>query len=195
MNANSALSFDRSWHRRCTDIGCKITCLADLDLHLTLYFDELDRVYFNKENQHNKESWWLSVFYSFCIQGIVRRALVNLSSSHLDGRYHNVVKQYLHLAVRLFVASSGNYDPLIQNLSSNPSLLSTDNIVESPNTSYRLAQVAVRRADWESLGIKSSAEYLKKLFEDNGDVLIKETCATACQQEPQQEASHQREYL
>jgi hypothetical protein len=172
MNVDSDLSFGSSCHVLCT-VRCKFTCLADLDLHLTLYLNELDRVYFNKDNQRNKESWWLSAFYSFCIQGIVRRALVRLTSTCVLKCDLNGVKQYLYLAVRLFIASSGTYDPLIQNLSSDTVLSSTEILEETPNKHYKLAQVAVRQAEWESKGIKGSAEYLKQLFEDVGDVLVK----------------------
>jgi hypothetical protein len=133
--------------------------------------NELDRVFFSKENQHNRESWWLSTFYSFCIQGIVRRALMNIFQSfrrNLDG-----VTQYLHLAVRLFIAVSSSYDPLIHNISSNQALLSTGSDKAILDNRCEVAQIAVRQGEWGSKGINSSAEYLKQLFEDQEDVLVK----------------------
>jgi hypothetical protein len=126
--------------------------------------DELDRVFFNKENQHNRESWWFSAFYSFCIQGIVRRALMNIFQSFR--RNPGEVRQYLHLAVRLFIATSSSYDPLIQNISSDQALSSTDSDKAILNNRCKVAQIAVRQGEWESKGINSSAEYLKQLFED-----------------------------
>jgi hypothetical protein len=132
--------------------------------------NELDRVFFNKENQHNRESWWLSTFYSFCIQGIVRRALMSIFQ--LFRRSLDEVTQYLHLAVRLFVAVSSSYDPLIQNTSSDQALSSTDSDKAILNNRCKVAQIAVRQGEWESKGINSSAEYLKQLFEDRGDVLV-----------------------
>jgi len=33
---------------------------------------------------------------------------------------------------------------------------------------YKIAQVAVQRKDWASAGIKSSADYLRNIFEDDG---------------------------
>lgn len=33
---------------------------------------------------------------------------------------------------------------------------------------YKVAQVAVQRKDWARVGIKSSEDYLRKIFEDDG---------------------------
>lgn len=172
MNAQAALAFQDPLHENCIGSRCKITCLVDLELHLTLYLNELDRVFFNKENQHNRESWWLSTFYSFCIQGIVRGALMNIFQ--LFKRNLSGVTQYLHLAVRLFIAVSSSYDPLIQNISSNQALSSKDSENAIFNNRCKVAQIAVRQGEWESKGINGSAEYLKQLFEDRGDVLVKD---------------------
>lgn len=48
-------------------------------MHLTLYSRELSRVFFKKENLNSRRPWWLSAFYSFCIQSYVRRALIELT--------------------------------------------------------------------------------------------------------------------
>jgi hypothetical protein len=39
---------------------------------------ELSRVFFLKENMREKTTWWLSAFYSFCIQSFVRKALIEV---------------------------------------------------------------------------------------------------------------------
>jgi hypothetical protein len=57
---------------------CKLESIASLELNLTLYLDELSRVFFKKENLKSRDGYWLSTFFSFCIQAVVRRALLQL---------------------------------------------------------------------------------------------------------------------
>jgi hypothetical protein len=171
MHVKAAGCLSSQCHRACSKSLCKILCLGDLDLHLKLYLDELDRVFFKKENQRNRESWWLSAFYSFCIQGIVRRALIELTNAQTTGGNTNGVVEYLHLAIRLFVASSSTYDPLIQNLAPDRALQSTDSFTTADREHYKTAQLAVQQADWAWDGIYSTADFLKQLFGDDGSVL------------------------
>lgn len=171
-------------HKACCSPSCKFTCLANLDLSLDNYLDELDRVFFNKENQHNRETWWLSAFYSFCIQSMVRRALIDLLDSHKSCPNYDGATQYLHLAVRLFIASSGAYDPLIKDLVPISVSPPTYRSVITRNERYENAQLAVQRIYWESKGIHSSADYLKHLFEDNGGVLKEPGTERSIPEEP-----------
>ncbi|KAF8859366.1 hypothetical protein BDZ45DRAFT_361571 [Acephala macrosclerotiorum] len=67
------------WHSSCGSQNCKIECVANLSMHLGLYTQELSRVFFKKENVHHRGPWFLSTFYSFCIQSYVRRVLVELT--------------------------------------------------------------------------------------------------------------------
>ncbi|CZR51530.1 uncharacterized protein PAC_01407 [Phialocephala subalpina] len=67
------------WHSSCESQKCKIECIANLSMHIELYIRELSRVFFKKENAKRRHPWWLSTFYSFCIQSYVRRALVELA--------------------------------------------------------------------------------------------------------------------
>jgi hypothetical protein len=63
-------------------------------------------------------------------------------------------------------ATSGEYDPLIREWDiSNPEL-SEEAIVEIRN--YEAAKLSVRQTDWKSLGFQNSADYLRKLFQDDG---------------------------
>lgn len=151
---------------------CKVDCIRDLELQVEQYLDELSRVIFLKENMRNR-FWWLSAFYSLCIQGVVRQALVLLSSNN-----HNKASeigelssaQYLHIAIRLFSVSSGNHDPLIQDWSSRPASPSVE--VGAPSIKdYQNAQSAINQSQWKVNGIKKSGNYLKRLFEDNGGPL------------------------
>jgi hypothetical protein len=67
------------WHQLCEPQRCKLDSIASLKEHLSLYTQELSRVFFHKESVRLRQSWWLSAFYSFCIQSYVRRALVELT--------------------------------------------------------------------------------------------------------------------
>lgn len=151
---------------------CKVDCIRDLELQVEQYLDELSRVIFLKENMRNR-FWWLSAFYSLCIQGVVRQALILLFSND-----HNKASeieelgsaQYLHIAIRLFSVSSGSHDPLIQDWTSRPTSPSVENGAPSIED-YQNAQSAINQSQWKVKGIKKSGNYLKKLFEDNGGPL------------------------
>jgi hypothetical protein len=85
--------------------------MVNLSMNHSLYFQELSRVLFKKENSRNKENWWLPTFYGFRIQSLVRKALLELTKDSEEGMLQS--KHYLHIPLRLFIASSGTYDPLI----------------------------------------------------------------------------------
>lgn len=72
--------FDARWHSICELNKCKVDCLANLNTHLQLYTQELSRVFFKRDNLKNRRPWWLSAFYSFCIQSYVRRVLIELAN-------------------------------------------------------------------------------------------------------------------
>ncbi|TAQ88959.1 hypothetical protein B7494_g2720 [Chlorociboria aeruginascens] len=148
--------YDDQTHENCSIGDCKVECMANLDLHLQLFVDELSRVILKKENLRNKEGWWLSVFYSLCIQSFVRKALMLLSVDTTA-----VTSEYLFIAVRLFIASTGAYDPLIRDYATfgkakegAPSLIKE----------FEKAQ-SLLQGKWEIENIKSSGEFLKQLFE------------------------------
>lgn len=140
-----------------------------MDSNLTLYLDELSRVFFKKENLRNKTDWYISTFYSFCIQSFVRKALQQLSRDHeannlLRPQFASFVnsalaasKEYLHLAVHLFIASCGTCDPLLQDQS-----IGYGYDVEALGD-YEADLVSLRQA--VGVPVKSSSEYLKKIFE------------------------------
>ena len=112
------------------------------------------------------KSWRLSIFYSFCIQSLVRKALINIVGVGGSINASLGAKKYLHLAIRLFIASSSTYDPLIRNFSADSSSLGDEDA--SRVEDYKLAQYASQRETWESIGVKSTADYLKQIFEDDG---------------------------
>jgi hypothetical protein len=116
----------------------------------------LSYVFFKKENLRGK-TWWLSAFYSLVIQSVVRRLLLKFVETFPPAPPS--IKQYLHLAVRFFIASSGKFDPLACDL--HPA-------EDEDREHYEAARLAVRQKEWKSLGIENSGDYLRKLFEDDG---------------------------
>jgi hypothetical protein len=130
---------------------------------MNAYINNLSLVFFKKENLRGK-TWWMPVFYSLVIQSVVRKSLIrlldNVSPTPIS------IKRYLHLAVRLFIASSGGHDPLSRKWDGPGPQASEEEISEAEN--FERAKLAVRQKDWDSLGIHSSAEYLQHLFEDDG---------------------------
>lgn len=129
-------------------------------MHIAIFLEELSRVFFKKSNLRNKETWWLSMFYSLCIQSIVRRALMALTDSAQNEMSDSVVqaKQYLYLPLRLFIASSGPFDPL-----NRPPTNEMNGVLDD----YERAAKAVNQSSWSSNGIQSSGDYLRSLFEDD----------------------------
>jgi hypothetical protein len=159
-------------HQFCTKSRlptCKVNCIANLSLYLNKFLDELSRVFFQKQDMRSK-AWWLPIFYSFCIQAVVRRALITLTKDPQFQRFELTwVKEYLHLAVRLFISTSGSYDPLTQSFGDDGSLQSGD--LPKPED-YEAARVAL---GVPSNDFTSSGDYLKRLFEDSGEPLSYDT--------------------
>ncbi|KAH8656987.1 hypothetical protein BGZ60DRAFT_531849 [Tricladium varicosporioides] len=164
----------RDSHRGCNALQCNIDCLARLDDSLEVYSELLSKVIFKPNSKYCRE-WWLSVFYSLCIQSHVRRCLV-LLVSHLDvdeemGRKKTnpPADEYLHLAVELFAAcndSGRKYDPLnynLEELSSAESNLARKHALDLKHA--ELAQAAARQDLWAAKGISGSYEYLRRQFD------------------------------
>lgn len=165
-------------HRFCTKAPlpmCRIECMANLTLYLNKYLDELSRVFFQKQDMRSK-SWWLSIFYSFCIQAVVRKALISITGCSPGQRFELTwVKEYLHLAIRPFISASGSYDPLLSQLHLVPPF-GSDGSSQSENLPALEDYVAARTAlDIPSEDFGSSADYLKRIFEDSGEPLPYDT--------------------
>jgi len=163
-------------HLDCTRNKCKVRCIADLEKSLNSFLTELSKVFFKKDNLRSRD-WWLSAFYTFCIQAMVRRGLQELISyrniddpSHPDHTKWSAVQQYLIIAVRLFVAITGSYDPLVKDYSAIgvTSILKTVG-EKASDENFKAAQIAVKQEIWNSNGIANSIQYLQNLFEDNGE--------------------------
>ncbi|KAH6667853.1 hypothetical protein B0J14DRAFT_488902 [Halenospora varia] len=161
LRAKNLGQLHASSHQVCTISSCKIECISNLEMHVNLYVDELSRVLFRKDNKHNKR-WWLSVFYSLCIQSYVRRGIVELVKPENIENPSFLVHpawQYLLLAVRLFIASSSTYDPLTGSVA-------LAEAYGSRAEDIAAAKKAVNRESWESMGVTSSAEYLWNIYSE-----------------------------
>ena len=152
-------------HAWCSNSGCEIDCVAQLEASLDLFVSELSRVFFKKENMRNKDPWWLSAFYSFCIQSYVKKALLEVKMMQ-HCKEALTVREYLKEPVSLFIASSGSYDPL----SGVASRGSDDEAEARSLNEYLVAEVAVSRHQWAAEGVTSSADYLRQLFANPADV-------------------------
>lgn len=162
------LKAKRTWNCHCScnpsEQICEVSCVASLNASLARYVDHLSQVFFKKENLRGK-TWWTPVFYSLVIQSIVRQLLLQLVD-HLSTTSSSI-KRFLHLAVRLFAASSGDYDPLVREWNF-PKVGMTQKEIKQSESNNDAVRLAVKQKDWKSLGYQNSADYLQKLFEDDG---------------------------
>lgn len=111
------------------------------------------------------------MFYSLCIQKFVRQALLRFQIDVRTGKGSKDkspgAHQYLHLALRLFLAYSRKYDPLMQKSLSEVGATMTKED-ETFRNEITIARLAVGHSSWKSVGISSSKDYLKLQFEDEG---------------------------
>ncbi|KAH8751860.1 hypothetical protein F5882DRAFT_420198 [Hyaloscypha sp. PMI_1271] len=168
-------------HRNCKTELCQIDCITNLDADVSRYINELSRVFFLKESTRNIRTWWISGFYSLVIQSFVRRALIevipHISSQGFEARCRGA-REFLQLAVRLFVAATRSYDPLIrQSPEDYGSACPEDGGLHLMEV--RIVQLAVKQADWRSSAVQDSGVYLKRLFQDDGSNLLSNDKASA----------------
>jgi hypothetical protein len=168
-------------HHLCSPSSCQVECIAELQANLSLYLEELSRVFFKKVNMRKKHPWWLSTFYSFCVQSFIKKCLMDLEKE-LPYKERLASEEYLQLPVRLFIASSGAFDPLLStrlfvasSSRSDPLMSDLDGLevdegdddIEGPSPNdYSEARIAVGQNKWAADGINGSADYLRSLFRD-----------------------------
>lgn len=92
----------------------------------------------------------------------MRKALLELTKDSEKGMLQS--KHYLHIPLRLFIASSGTYDPLISD--SPPVLQSRIDNSAPTGDDCEEAKRAVSQSGCGSKGIFSSGDYLKTIYED-----------------------------
>jgi hypothetical protein len=152
-------------HNLCSSTACKIECIEQVKTDISLFLKELSRVFFKKANMRKKHAWWLSTFYSFCIQSFVKKCLMGIETGASDER-RLACEEYLQLPIRLFIATSGTFDPLMSDLGElEVDESEDDRDGQSPND-YKEARIAVGQNKWAADGITGSADYLRSLFGD-----------------------------
>ncbi|KAL1890239.1 hypothetical protein Sste5346_008393 [Sporothrix stenoceras] len=176
LRLNSAHLLDARLHSTCQSDRCSINCLRELANCIDTYIEELSLLMFRKVNLRDRR-WWLSTFYSLCIQAYVRRALLVIEQQLLypDSDDADVLysSQYLHLVTVLFIAVSFQYDPLVSNsggLQLQQSLLTTSEEDGSasdmfvPDRYFAAGRSACAVNIWLDEGIKSSYQFLTRLL-------------------------------
>jgi hypothetical protein len=126
--------------------------------------DVLHDVMFSKWGLSNYRYWWLAIFYSLCIQSLVRDNLIKLSRrvrsslQNLD-RCSNA-KLYLHSFISLFEAASAEYDPITMEY----------DLSRGEMSQIILARIAVNSWHWEEHSIHSSYDRLRRIFDMEQEV-------------------------
>jgi hypothetical protein len=128
--------------------------------------EELSIMMFKKVNLRDRR-WWLSTFYSLCIQSYVRRALLVIEQQLLavaadDADLNS--DQYLHLITVLFTAVSFQYDPL--STGRLQQAVADDTIPEAsvPELYLASARTVCGVEMWAGEGIKSSYQFLTRML-------------------------------
>jgi hypothetical protein len=101
---------------------------------------------------------------------MVRRALITVTSSLSDagcGAYTLGPINYLHLTVKLFLASSGGYDPIVSSHSG-------ESVQAAETNHFSLARDAVDQSSWAENDIHSTRDYLCHIFEVDGTLNVEE---------------------
>lgn len=104
-------------HKACgtgPEDGCRFKCFADLQNQIDKYAIELSRVFFRKRSLQSDRRWWLSVFYSLCIQTSVRQTL-SMVQAEVNVRLTAdpyIWSQYCYTALNMFDAASAGWDPI-----------------------------------------------------------------------------------
>ncbi|OAA57505.1 c2h2 finger domain containing protein [Niveomyces insectorum RCEF 264] len=174
LNASNLLG--AQLHSTCQSDRCSIDCLRELASRIETYIEELSVLMFRKVNLRDRR-WWLSTFYSLCIQAYVRRALLVVEQQLLfpGGDDGDVLysSQYLHLVTVLFIAVSFQYDPLVSNNGSlrlQQSLLADEDTpvattdMSVPDRYFAAGRAACGVDSWADEGVKSSYQFLTRLL-------------------------------
>ncbi len=155
-------------HDGCGSSSCRVDCIAQLNDSFSLYLEEVSRVFFKKENMRNKHRWWLSTFYSFCIQSAVKKRVKDLETElYWEEYWCQPYQRYLRLPLRLFIASSGNYDPLRGDFGQPEHDDGEEGVKARDPKGYGEARIAVGQSKWVADRISGSSEYLRSLFKDS----------------------------
>jgi hypothetical protein len=146
-------------HHACNPQKCGLHSIAKFQQSSSKYMNALHDVMFSKWGLSNHRYWWLAIFYSLCIQSLVRVNLIKLSeraqNSPLNLDRYSDAKLYLHSFISLFEAASAEYDPITME----------DDFLSGKMSEIILARIAVNPWNWEEQGIHSSYDHLRRIFD------------------------------
>ncbi len=164
LHAQEAGFLKKSYHIYCRSGTCHIKCLSDLEINIDRYLDEVSRVILDRDTTNKDKPWWLSMFYSTCIQSFVRKVLLQLPSYQ-----PKACREHLHLPARVFLAISGKHDPLILKP------IPASSLEECVPNEQDLASArrAVNVDEWGIKGFRNSGDYLRDILEDEGAPLLR----------------------
>ncbi|KAK2602864.1 hypothetical protein N8I77_009366 [Diaporthe amygdali] len=159
-------------HKACgtgPEDGCRFKCFADLQNQIDKYAIELSRVFFRKRSLQSDRRWWLSVFYSLCIQASVRQTL-SMVQAEVNVRLTAdpyIWSQYCYIALNMFDAASAGWDPITSDQG-------TGHLLSGSALNQKLARhIAIARKTILENFIgdlqHNSFEFLKNLFEMDKD--------------------------
>ena len=164
LRLHSADLLSADLHGDCRRESCQVACLDNLSRTINTYIEDLASVVFKKVNLRDRR-WWLSVFYSLCIQAYVRRTLLIIEKQlifpNTDDPAPELLNstQYLHLITVLYTAVSFQHDP-ITGRTLQPSLLEevTDPEASVPEQYYTSARTVCGSDLWMKEGIKTKLQ-------------------------------------
>ncbi|KAK9772399.1 putative C2H2-type domain-containing protein [Seiridium cardinale] len=145
-----------------------IHCLDSLSVAIKTYTEELSQVILREGKSQQNKRWWLSTFYSLCIQSHVRHGLKVIESQLKTPSKSNpaavTASEYLQLAVQLFYAASSEYDPIALDwdLDDAPAALRTDLRLLKY---YRQARKVVKAMNVTDGSFDNSYTFLNRAFE------------------------------
>lgn len=161
-------------HHACRPDRCRLHSVAKLQQSTSIYMNALHDIMFSKWGFSNDRSWWLSVFYSLCIQSFVRANLMKLSehaqtSTQISNQWSDA-KVYLHSFISLFQAASAEYDPI--------TMEQQEFLLPPEMDQLTLARIAVNPWHWEEQGVYNSYDHLRRIFnvdQDSCEAIAKAT--------------------
>lgn len=125
----------------------------EFENELKAFFSVFYTMLFKKKHlRGDDKTWWIPTFCSLCVQGVVRKSLLDLADLAENSR--ECLEQYFRLVIRLFSALSLDYDPLIETQSQ-----------DFRTPSQIQFWVAMGGRHWEEKGIKGSVAFVRGLFE------------------------------
>ncbi|GAB1316805.1 hypothetical protein MFIFM68171_07015 [Madurella fahalii] len=171
-------------HSSCSANGCISPGLRGLSKHIPRYVKALTSALFSKKRSENCS--WLLIFYSLCIQGYVRRALMSLEGwgrsmcigiENSTGMLGSAT--YLHTAASLFrqisAQNGGKLANKIRNSRARPSVYLGAASQSGSSGQVPPHQTARASSSWEKWHEEGINGYLRRIFQIADDTIRPDT--------------------